>query len=385
MGLCFLVIVVISCQNKTIENPKSIIPNYSFNMELRSDSIPNKIKYLEGTIYNNTLHDAHFGEYFKLQFYNDSSWEEVISDPQIAIHDIAYTLRPNGWSNFKYLLPHKQVYKSGKYRLLNDLTVTLEIPFYVSDSIQLRSDSGIIGFNNDNEIAIKMNNNIFPSDADSIIFSITNNTLMDIYPQENYFLLYYDDKNDNWINYYQSSHQWDQKRKLGVGESTNFQIVLNMKKMRSLHINQKKQLLHSGKYLIRKYVDIPVYAEFIFSSDSLTTLNYDKMTHEKPLRSYAEFEDGDSMINVFLKQYMKYPISGENLDQIIFAQGKLNVDTLGRVSNPRVIHVSDSVFLNESIKLLQDWKPARNTRGLQSSTKLVLIEFRDDNKKKRLE
>ena len=340
-------------------------------MELRSDTLPNTIEYIEGTIFNNTTLDTHYGNYFKLYFYNDSTWQEVAPNFDLVIQDIAYILSPNKWTNFRYYPPNRPNFKPGKYKLSNDITLTLEKSFYVSDEVALKGNGK--EDNNTSEVSIRMLNDTLPTNTDTITFWVDNHTSADIYPLEHCFLSYYDETSDNWFDYhYPSSASFKQKIDLGAGESIQFKIA----------VNSIKGLKHlrKGKYRISKYVKIPVSAEFVFSSDSHITTAYTNSIHEKVFRNSAEFVGGDSIMKAFLRKNMKLPIATKNPEEYIFADCELDIDSLGQASNPHIRYVSDSSLINESLrlsKLLKDWEPAYNTRGAQPSKKRFSIRYQE--------
>jgi len=386
--LCVLAIIVISCRQKTNDNPEGQ-PDIStevepFSMQLLSDVMPDTAKFIAGTLFNNTPIKAEFGEYYKLHFWNDSVWEQVVPDELMITIDIAYILPENRWTNFKYYLSQTSANKPGKYRLSNEVTISLDKIFYVSDS-QRSQENDVPLDDNTNNVFMWMENDTLASTTDTIRFSVTNHTSADIFPLEHCFFSYYDEATENWLDYYFSPYKFDEKRKLKPGETTEFHIALNVKKKWLRYPSGKpalkdKQYMLPGKYRIRKYTHIPVSAEFIFSSDKKVAETYTKTLNENPLNNMAEYMGGDSVMNAFLKQQMRYPIPKEQIKDFAFVQCELDIDSLGHASNPKIRYLQDSVFTDESLRLLsllKNWIPARNTKGKQPSTKTIIIEFGD--------
>lgn len=110
-----------------------------------------------------------------------------------------------------------------------------------------------------------MNNDTISTEADRISFSVTNNINNKAFALKHYFLSYYDDKTDNWLDYYSLPYDDSERREIQSGESTEFTIKPNNPQWFRYQNKSKykeNQFFIPGKYRIRKYVKIPVSAEF---------------------------------------------------------------------------------------------------------------------------
>lgn len=99
--------------------------------------------------------------------------------------------------------------------------------------------------------------------ADTLIFTISNFCNQIIYLEEDYFLFYYDEKEDQWVDYYYPPYNGQNKRELFSRESTQFVIPLESRHFN--RYNKGKYYLRPGKYLFRKYADVPITVDFIMS------------------------------------------------------------------------------------------------------------------------
>jgi len=343
-------------------------------MELISDTIPVTAKYIGLTLFNNTPQEASYGQRFYLQHYNDSVWEDVIADSLMIFQDLAYFLHGDRWSNYKYTLSESYEYKPGKYRLLTEIRLSLETDFIVPYSIEKDSISGDQA---QQGIFLRMKD----VTSDTVSFVLTNHTSVEVHPLEDFFIHRYDEESDNWMDYYYPSSNFIDRRKLAPIESTQFDIALNKRKWFRYHSKDaylKGEYLLPGKYRIRKYVLVPVSAEFVFADGDTVAAKYRKVLEEKPLRNMPEYVGGDSTMNAFLLQHMKYPIPKSQMKEYTYTVCDLDIDSLGQMQDYRIRQISDSLFADESLrllKLLQDWLPASNVHGPQPSLRRVVIDF----------
>lgn len=386
----YLILVFIfilgSCTNKKTDSPvKSTNPDTIIDpvtMELRSRTIPLNIDYIEGTFFNNMNQEATFGEDFQIEILQDSIWKYMIPSGSVMINSLAYIVRANGWCNFRHSLYQDLYnYRPGRYRISNTLMYTFETEFYVNENPQTdRNDSVSVG--EERLFFMHMLKNPIPVSADTIFFNFTNNSNVDVYPLEHHFLMHYDEKAETWMDISYSQYISD-TRKLSPGESTEFYFPLDSKWQRRNRINlyKGKYFLSPGKYKIRKYMHIPSSCEFELSEDKIIAKDYHRIEKEYPLKNDAEYIGGDSLMNAFLKQEMKLPVPQSQLNRFSFAHVKLDIDSFGNTSNPRIFQISDSVMIDETMRLtnlLKAWEPARNVRGKSPITKIIFIKYKDD-------
>lgn len=237
-------------------------------MELSSDTLSLNTEFIEGMIISNVDEELSFGEDFRIQVYNDTAWVDVVRD--MMVNSLAYIVRPDSSSSFKHNLHHNLYdYKAGKYRILNDVMATFELEFFVTeDEPSDRNEISVVSAIGD--IEMKMDSNTIPVATDTLTLTADNNSVADIYPYEDYFIERYDESTKEWMHYYQPNSRNNPKRELTAGESSEFKIALNsIKRPKGTDLYRGRYFFFPGKYRIRKYVDIPVSAEFVLSGSSL--------------------------------------------------------------------------------------------------------------------
>ncbi|MDU1889498.1 MAG: immunoglobulin-like domain-containing protein [Dysgonomonas sp.] len=262
------ILIAVGCTKKNTTPQVSDINNSpisSFVMELTNDTLASDAKFIEGTVMNNTSYEVEFGEDFKLQVYKDSLWEDVVPKEPVLVHSLAYIVRAKGSASFKHpLLAEFRDYELGKYRILKNLSLTLETDFHVTDTLFPEESKSTPASSEAEDFYIQMSRDTLPVTSDMLTFTVGNYSTVDIFPLEHYFLLKYDEKEDNWLDFYHPAYDSEPKRKLAAGETTKFEILFNQKKIfrykGGVHIG--KDFLSPGKFRIRKYVEIPISYEF---------------------------------------------------------------------------------------------------------------------------
>lgn len=240
----------------TIEN------SLSFYMKLDSATLSINENEIGLTLYNNSSQDAEYGSHFKIYFYKDSAWKEILPASNAGFNDLAYHLQAGENKHYKHWFTSDNPIERGRYKISTELRIKLESEFYVAENDLSKKNAF---YKKENQVVMAMNNDTISTETNWISFSIINNSSNIAFALKHYFLSYYDDKTDNWLDYYSLPYDDSERREIQSGESTEFTIKPNNPQWFRYQNKSKykeNQFFIPGKHRIRKYVKIPVSAEF---------------------------------------------------------------------------------------------------------------------------
>lgn len=266
--ILLITILIMGCKpnskEKQINQPETIIEEESpsFYIKLDIDTLPIEKDEIGLTFYNNSSQDAEYGSHFKISFYRDSVWVEIHPASNVGFNDLAYHLQAGESKHYKHWFTSDTPIERGRYRISTEISITLESEFYVAENVISKKDTP---YKKDNQIIMTMDRDSINTETDSISCSVINNINNEAFALEHYFLSYYDNKTDNWLDYYYLPYVDSERRELQPGKSTQFSIIPNNPRWfryGDKTIYKNKQSIMPGKYRIRKYVKIPVSAEF---------------------------------------------------------------------------------------------------------------------------
>lgn len=253
-----------SAKNKLDNKTETITTENSLSFYMKLDSATLSINENEIglTLYNNSSQDAEYGSHFKIYFYKGSAWEEILPASNVGFNDLAYLLQAGESEQHKYRFTSDNPIERGRYKISTEISIKLESEFHIAENDLSKKNTP---YKRENQIIMTVDRDSISPETDSISFSVTNNINNKAFVLEHYFLSYYDDKFDNWLDYYYLPYIDSERRELQPEESTEFLIIPdNPRWFRygDKTIYKNKQSFIPGKYHISKYVKIPVSAEF---------------------------------------------------------------------------------------------------------------------------
>lgn len=270
-----LLFSVNSCQNRrpadaVVEKATDTIKPL-FVLSLPSDTLASDIKAINGTIINNSSFEFSFGDDYKLEYKKDKQWAEVLLDETIVINSIAYILPPHSSRNFTSYLYHEYYkYPAGEYRILKNISTRFTLEFEVTDTLSANTIRKEKSPYEGREFELSVESDKIPIEADSIEFSFTNNADRDVCLLDFYWLQYYDEEKEYWLDYFTTSYNSLLFTKVPSGETFKFYVPVSSKKhyrySKNIELYSGKYFLRPGKYRLVKDIRFDISKEFYLTN-----------------------------------------------------------------------------------------------------------------------
>ncbi|MCD8194039.1 MAG: hypothetical protein LUD74_05745 [Tannerellaceae bacterium] len=231
-------------------------------------SYPDTVDVIEGTIYNFSPFNGHFGDRYRMEYYEDGEWTHSLLTAT-GFPDIGYSLLSDGGRMKTKIYFQPDVPKiAGEYRVTKEIWLILTAEFNLTEQNEISFQP--VEKIPEEHFTAKLEKNIFDINArkDSFTLTISNLSPHPIAPYNHYYIEYYNEERKYWYRYYYPSYSdyyWSTNEVL-PGHSIEFKIPL-------FPANEQygwdEQELYKGKYHYRpgryrlcKYTNIELIREF---------------------------------------------------------------------------------------------------------------------------